>query len=162
MYHPQGGATISVKPPLPTTLLLPAGSGPMTTPPAMQSATASNTGRIAAKTVQPAILSPTPTPYVSTLITGPTSTNTAAIHSPNSPVTLPANTKQPILSKKASALVDNQLTSIIRSKASAMGLIRSESPSGSSQASTPTSTSTEQPQSAEKRDGKSPDIICLD
>jgi hypothetical protein len=89
-----------------------------------------------------------------------------------------------MLSKKASALVDNQLTSIIRSKASAMGLLRSESP-GNPQSpphgdARQTSTTTASGQSVSprnqrpentveqsktdlaKRDENSPDIICLD
>lgn len=228
LYQPTGAATISVKPTHPTTLLLPATG-------AAHGGTVVQTGRgaspmIASKPAQP-LMSPTPTPYVSTLITSPgtpavlssqvvqvvprTTTHaqgtTAVAQQPLVPVinnvfslspssspsgtprslTPPSSSssthggsapKQPVMSKKASALVDNQLTSIIRNKASAMGLLRSESPSNpqsptqsdtrqsstsalNSQSLSPRNQrpeNTSEQSEKEKRDENSPDVICLD
>lgn len=230
LYQATGAATISVKPTHPTTLLLPATG-------AVHGSTVAQTARggspmIASKPTQP-LMSPTPTPYVSTLITSPGTPavlssqvvqvvprtsplaqgTTAVAPQPLIPVinsvfslspssspsgtprslTPPSSSssthgtsapKQPVLSKKASALVDNQLTSIIRSKASAMGLLRSESPSNpqspsqsdARQSSTAASntrsvsprnqrsenTSEQNKSEKEKRDENSPDVICLD
>ena len=85
-----------------------------------------------------------------------------------------------MLSKKATTLVENQITSIIRREASAMGLIR---PDASSNPSSPSSTDTrvsspgqsqvtpqdpqvepDQTQTAKTgdKDDKDPDVICLD
>ena len=219
LYHPSGVATISVKPPIPTTLLLPPSAN--TSSPAAQAPGRVGSPMIASKGMQ-VLMTATPTPYVTTLITG-AGTITTPISSLQgtlvstlapltvsqtsvtpvinsvfslSPVNSPSGTprsltppssssssaKQPILSKKASALVDNQLTSIIRSKASAMGLLRGADSPGAPASplsethlpSTPTSTSVsprnprpentaDQPEAgAENRDGNSPDIICLD
>ncbi|XP_048580667.1 chromodomain-helicase-DNA-binding protein 4 isoform X2 [Nematostella vectensis] len=198
-----GGATISVKPPVPTTLMLPSFSNTAMRP-------VNPTPQILPKAT-PSVLSPTPTPYVSTLITRPGVPASAATQpSPQSsrppasqsaaqtsatpvinsvfslsPAGSPSSTPRsgtppsgttslakPTLSKKASALVDNQLSSIIRNKASAMGLIRpSTSPSlqspgdsGVSPASSPSAaTATLEPGQKPTEGGeKSPDIICLD
>ena len=86
-----------------------------------------------------------------------------------------------MLSKSASALVENQITSIIRSKASAMGLLKPET---SSNPSSPSTTDTRVPSSAldqvtiqapkeesddketektgDKEKSDDPDVICLD
>jgi len=83
-----------------------------------------------------------------------------------------------MLSKSATALVENQITSIIRSKASAMGLLK---PDASSSPSSPTaaearasspgldqgtpqeeSGQTQTATTAEKTKDDDPDVICLD
>ena len=84
-----------------------------------------------------------------------------------------------MLSKSATALVENQITSIIRSKASAMGLIRPDTSSGPSSPSETQAASPGQGQSTlqapqeepsqshtvkteDTTKDKDPDVICLD
>lgn len=134
-------ATISVRPPPPTTLLLPA--------------TTAVTGASSPATIQPAPRGATPSPYVTSILSkavaqagasqpGPQASMTPLINSvyslsdeqcpePKRSSTPPSSilsSGSKVLSKKTSALVDSQITSIIRSKASAMGLLRSAEVSG--------------------------------
>lgn len=86
-----------------------------------------------------------------------------------------------MLSKSASALVENQISSIIRSKASAMGLIKPDTSSSPSspkvtearvsspslgpaapQAPPAESGQTQTPVTGDKAEGADPDVICLD
>ena len=154
---------------------------------------------------------PTPTQYVTTLLTKPAVTAASAvpqtasapassgavltpvINSVYSLSTGQTGTESPrsstppviqggigkMLSKSATALVENQITSIIRSKASAMGLIRPDTSSGPSSPSetqaaspgqgqsTPQAPQEEPSQSHTVKTGdttkdKDPDVICLD
>lgn len=212
-YHPipasptAGAATISVKPPPPTTLILPASSAPTQI-----------TGR--SQAVLPSTTSPlnqsSPSPYVTTLITKPaapilaTSVTTRPIsisgsiattsgQSPSitpvidsvyslspasspipgqrssSPATSPSpgllsGSAKSVLSKKASQLLDSRISHIIKSKASAMGLLRDPPPStsppvesqlsGSSAAQTPQTESTKGDRDTKKNDDD--DVICID
>ena len=155
--------------------------------------------------------SPTPTQYVTTLLTKPAVTAASAVpQTASAPVSSGAvltpvinsvyslssgqtGTESPrsgttpiiqggigkMLSKSATALVENQITPIIRSKASAMGLIKSDTSSGPSspsetqaaspgQGQTPPQAPQEEPsQSHTVKTGdttkdKDPDVICLD
>lgn len=207
VYYPSSTATITVRPPPPTTLLLPASTttSSLVTPGLVQTVPKASSPLISHQ-----VNSPTPTQYVTTLITKPAVTSTVshpvvgpASSTPLTPVinsvyslsagktsteaprssTPPASALQSgigkMLSKKATTLVENQITNIIRREASAMGLIK---PDASSNPSSPSATETHvsspgqssqaKPQdesdnkahSPKTADGKDndPDVICLD
>lgn len=207
-YHPipaspaAGGATISVKPPPPTTLILPA-----------TTAQTQVTIRSGSQTVLPkttAVLKqPSPTSYVTTLITKPTApisstslatrpvsisgnVTTTAGQSNITPVidsvyslspapnphpgqrsSSPAASASPgllsgsaksVLSKKASQLLDSRISHIIKSKASAMGLLRDPPTSTSPPVESQQPGSSGQSTKGDKEPNKnvSDDVICID
>ena len=198
-------ATITVRPPPPTTLLLPASSSGLPRPGLVQTVT-----KPSPPLVSHHVNSLTPTQYGTCLITKPTVAAASAIPQPvptpassapvltpviNSVFSLSTGTEAPrsatppviqgssiskMLSKSATALVENQITSIIRSKASAMGLIKSDVSSGPSsptgaeaRASPPVlgqapsqspqeSGETQSPTTGDKTKDDDPDVICLD
>lgn len=201
---PGSTATITVRPPPPTTLLLPASSSGLPKPGLVPTVTKPSPPMISHH-----VSSPTPTQYGTCLITKPTVAAASAIpqtvQTPassvpaltpviNSVYSLSTGTEAPrsstppviqgsigkMLSKSATALVENQITSIIRSKASAMGLIKSDSSSGPSsptaaearasppgQGQTPSqapqeSGETQSPRTGDKTKDDDPDVICLD
>jgi len=211
---PSSTATITVRPPPPTTLLLPASTaapGLVKPGPGL----VQSVPKASSPLISHQVNSPTPTQYVTTLLSKPvmTTVTTSVPHpgacpvssTPLTPVinsvyslstgksgteaqrssTPPASGMQSgigkMLSKKATTLVENQITSIIRREASAMGLIK---PDASSNPSSPSSTDTrvsspgqsqatpQDPQvepdqktqtakTGDKND-KDPDVICLD
>ena len=218
MYYPvpatSNTATITVRPPPPTTLLL---------PPSTSGSNLANPGHVITVTnpssamISHHVNSPTPTQYVTSLVTNPTVSAASALPQivPPAPITStqvltpaltpvinsvfslsagkpgtesPRSSTPPIvqgnigkmLSKSATALVENQITSIIRSKASAMGLIKPDSSSGpispkvnetissptldpaTSQAPSAEPGPTQTQATGEKKDHADPDIICLD
>lgn len=208
---PSSTATITVRPPPPTTLLLPASTA---TPSLVKPGLVQSVPKASSPLISHQVNSPTPTQYVTTLLTKPVMTpvTTSVPHpgagpvssTPLTPVinsvyslstgktgteaqrsaTPPSSAMQSgigkMLSKKATTLVENQITSIIRREASAMGLIR---PDASSNPSSPSSTDTrvsspgqsqatnqdpqvepDQTQTAKTGDknDKDPDVICLD
>ncbi|XP_078374198.1 chromodomain-helicase-DNA-binding protein 4-like isoform X2 [Oculina patagonica] len=215
MYYPpsiqSSTATITVRPPPPTTLLLPAST---TVSSLVKPGLVQSVPKASSPLISHHVNSPTPTQYVTTLLTKPavTSTVSAVPHpvvgpassTPLTPVinsvyslsagksgteaqrssTPPTTAIQSgigkMLSKKATTLVENQITSIIRREASAMGLIR---PDASSNPSSPSATETrvsspgqsqatpqapqeesdktQPPKTGDKKD-KDPDVICLD
>lgn len=203
-------ATITVRPPPPTTLLLPASTSTsgLAKPGLIQTVTKPGSPMIShqvnsstptqyvttlitkpAVTAAPALPQMVPTPpssapaltpvinSVYSLSTG--KTGTEASRSATPPVIQGSIGK--MLSKSATALVENQITSIIRSKASAMGLIKpdtSSSPSspkaaegqvsspGTSQATPQSpqeeSSKTQSPGTGDNTKDADPDVICLD
>ena len=199
-----GSATLTVRPPPPTTLLLPAPtttvkSGLVQSVPKPSSPLISHhvnsptptqyvttlitkpAGSAAVSTVPQPIsgaVSSTPplTPVINSvysLSTGKTGTEAQRSSTPPSS-TIGAGIGK-MLSKKATTLVENQITSIIRREASAMGLISSSNPSSPSATETRASPGPKQtaPQAAEESDqkqttkagdksDKDPDVICLD
>ncbi|RMX45752.1 hypothetical protein pdam_00004176 [Pocillopora damicornis] len=199
-----GSATLTVRPPPPTTLLLPAPtttvkSGLVQSVPKPSSPLISHhvnsptptqyvttlitkpAGSAAVSTVPQPIsgaVSSTPplTPVINSvysLSTGKTGTEAQRSSTPPSSAIGAGIGK--MLSKKATTLVENQITSIIRREASAMGLISSSNPSSPSATETRASPGPKQtaPQAAEESDqkqttkagdksDKDPDVICLD
>ena len=201
-------ATITVQPPPPTTLLLSASTA---TSSQAKPGFVQNIPKPGSPMISHHVNSPTPTQYVTTLLTKPAVTAASAvpqtasapassgavltpvINSVYSLSTGQTGTESPrsstppviqggigkMLSKSATALVENQITSIIRSKASAMGLIKPDTSSGPSSPSetqaaspgqgqsTPQAPQEEPSQSHTVKTGdttkdKDPDVICLD
>ena len=207
LYYPPpmsgSSATLTVRPPPPTTLLLPAST---TT---VKSGLVQSVPKPSSPLISHPVNSPTPTQYVTTLITK--SAGTAAVSTVPQPMPGPVSSTPPLtpvinsvyslstaktgpeaqrsstpptsgiqsgmgkmLSKKATTLVENQITNIIRREASAMGLI-SSNPSSPSATETRASPGPRQtaPQAPEESDqkqttktgdkkDKDPDVICLD
>ncbi|XP_073253079.1 chromodomain-helicase-DNA-binding protein 4-like isoform X6 [Porites lutea] len=201
-------ATITVQPPPPTTLLLSASTA---TSSQAKPGLVQNIPKPGSPMISHHVNAPTPTQYVTTLLTKPAVTAASAVpqtaSAPASSGTVltpvinsvyslstgqtgtesPRSSTPPViqggigkmLSKSATALVENQITSIIRSKASAMGLIRPDTSSGPSSPSetqaaspgqgqsTPQAPQEETSQSHTVKTGdttkdKDPDVICLD
>ena len=225
-YHPipgspaAGGTTISVKPPPPTTLILPATAAQTTPHPSAAGVQiAGRSGSPAGSKATTPLNQPSPTPYVTTLITKPTaqipstSLTTRAVSisgnvattagqsasltpvidsvyslsptsspspgqrssSPGSSQTssLLSGSGKSVLSKKASQLLDSRISHIIKSKASAMGLLRdpptvTSPPVESQHPGPPAGQTPTQPQTQSTKvdktvaDEKDPDIICID
>lgn len=216
MYYPApmvgSTATITVRPPPPTTLLLPASTSASALPKPGLGQTVPKPG---SPMISHHVNSPTPTQYAPTLLTKPAVTAaspgpppvpapassapalTPVINSVYSLSTAKTGTEAPssatppviqgsigkMLSKSATALVENQITSIIRSKASAMGLIKPDASSGpsspsesqarvaspglaqaspSAAASQEESGQTQTPSTGDKAKEDDPDVICLD
>lgn len=209
---PSSTATITVRPPPPTTLLLPAST---TVSSLVKPGLVQSVPKASSPLISHHVNSPTPTQYVTTLITKPAVTTTVspvphpvvgpASSTPLTPVinsvyslsagkagtegqrssTPPTSAIQSgigkMLSKKATTLVENQITSIIRREASAMGLIR---PDASSNPSSPSATEkrvsspgqsqvtpqapqeesdkTQPPKTGDPKMDNDPDVICLD
>lgn len=208
MFYPSAmsgnGATLTVRPPPPTTLLLPA---PTTT---VKSGLVQSVPKPSSPLMSHHVNSPTPTQYVTTLITKPA--GSAVVSTVPQPISGAVSSTPPLtpvinsvyslstgktateaqrsstpptsaigagigkmLSKKATTLVENQITSIIRREASAMGLISSSNPSSPSATETRASPGPKQTASqaaeesdqkqttkAEDKSDKDPDVICLD
>jgi len=215
MYYPAPGtgntATITVRPPPSTTLLLPSSTSVASLPKPGPIMTVTNPS---SSMISHHVNLPTPAQYVTAVITKPTVTGalpvpqvmpptpatTAPVLTPviNSVFSLSAGksgTESPrsstppviqgslgkMLSKSASALVENQISSIIRSKASAMGLIKPDTSSNpgspnvtearvsspslgpaAPQAPSAESGQTQTPVTGDKAEGADPDVICLD
>ncbi|PFX26138.1 chromodomain-helicase-DNA-binding protein 4-like isoform X3 [Stylophora pistillata] len=202
-------ATLTVRPPPPTTLLLPV---PTTTVKSglVQSGLVPSVPKPSSPLISHRVNSPTPTQYVTALITKPA--GSAAVSTVPQPISGAVSSTPPLtpvinsvyslstgktateaqrsstpptstigagigkmLSKKATTLVENQITSIIRREASAMGLISSSNPSSPTATETRASPGPKQTasQAAEESDqeqttkagdksDKDPDVICLD
>ena len=204
-------ATITVRPPPPTTLLLPSSTSASNLANAGRVITVSNpSSAMISHHVNPPtpqqyvstlVTSPTvttvstvpqivpPTPATSTPVLTPVINSVFSLKASKPGAEAPRSSTPPViqgsigkmLSKSATALVENQITSIIRSKASAMGLIKPDSssdprsPKGTEaqvsslaqDSSTPQAPSGEPGQTqtqgtGEKRDVAGPDVICLD
>lgn len=200
-------ATITVRPPPPTTLLLPASTSVsgLSKPGLVQTIPKPGSPMISHHVNSPAptqyvstfITKPVVTAASAVPQTAPAPASSAPVLTPviNSVYSLstgkpgteaPRSATPPViqgsigkmLSKSATALVENQITSIIRSKASAMGLLK---PDASSSPSSPTaaearasspgldqgtpqeeSGQTQTATTAEKTKDADPDVICLD
>ncbi|XP_029187317.2 chromodomain-helicase-DNA-binding protein 4-like isoform X5 [Acropora millepora] len=204
-------ATITVRPPPPTTLLLPSSTsvaslpkpGPIMTVTNPSSSMISHHANLPtpAQYVTAVITKPTvtgalpvpqvmpPTPATTAPVLTPVINSVFSLSAGKSGTESPRSSTPPViqgslgkmLSKSASALVENQISSIIRSKASAMGLIKPDTSSNpgspkvtearvsspslgpaAPQAPPAESGQTQTPVTGDKAEGADPDVICLD